>query len=75
MPSESAIYRCLVRAGLGAAIVPESARELHMGRVQFRPLQAAAAHAELYLCWRMDNDNPALPAFRALVSEFFAGQR
>jgi len=65
----------LVRAGLGAAIVPESARELHMGRVQFRPLQEAAAHAELYLCWRVDNDNPALPAFRALVGEFFAGQR
>lgn len=65
----------LVRAGLGVAIVPESARELQLGGVEFRALQEPAAHAELYLCWRSDNDTPALPAFRTMVMEFFAGRR
>lgn len=65
----------LVRAGLGAAIVPESARELHLGSVEFRTLEEPAAHAELHLCWRLDNDNPALPAFRALVQQFFSSRR
>ncbi|KKL33808.1 LysR family transcriptional regulator [Burkholderia contaminans FFH2055] len=60
----------LVRAGLGAALVPASARELHVDGVVFRPLAGADVAAELYLAWRTDNDNPALPVFNAMVERF-----
>ena len=62
----------LVRAGLGAALVPASARELHVDGVVFRPLAGADVAAELYLAWRADNDNPALPVFNAMVERFLA---
>jgi DNA-binding transcriptional LysR family regulator len=57
----------MVKAGLGVAIVPASAQQLHSNNLVFRPLHDAALHAELYMVSRSDNDNPALPAFRALV--------
>ena len=60
----------LVRAGLGAALVPASARELHVDGVVFRPLADVDVAAELYLAWRADNDNPALPVFNAMVEQF-----
>ncbi|PCE32962.1 LysR substrate-binding domain-containing protein [Burkholderia ubonensis] len=62
----------LVRAGLGAALVPASARALHVGGVVFRPLANVDVAAELYLAWRTDNDNPALPRFNAMVDTFLA---
>jgi len=62
----------LVRAGLGAAIVPASARHLCFQEVEFRELRHVDVFAEIYLAWRTDNDNPALPAFRKLVTEYFA---
>ena len=58
------------RARAGAALVPASARELHVDGVVFRPLAGADVAAELYLAWRADNDNPALPVFNAMVERF-----
>jgi DNA-binding transcriptional LysR family regulator len=57
----------MVKAGLGLAIVPASAMQLHSDRLVFRPLKDAELHAELYMVSRQDNDNPALPAFKGLV--------
>jgi DNA-binding transcriptional LysR family regulator len=57
----------MVKAGLGVAIVPASAMQLHSDRLVFRPLKDAELHAELYMVSRQDNDNPALPAFKGLV--------
>ena len=57
----------MVKAGLGLAIVPASATQLHRGHLEFRPLEDAQLHAELYIVSRQDNDNPALPAFKGLV--------
>nr|WP_314580375.1 LysR family transcriptional regulator [uncultured Pseudomonas sp.] len=57
----------MVRAGLGVAIVPASAVQLHSDKLVFRPLKDAELHAELYMVSRQDNDNPALPAFKRLV--------
>lgn len=57
----------MVRAGLGVAIVPASAVQLHSDKLVFRPLKDAELHAELYMVSRQDNDNPALPAFKGLV--------
>lgn len=61
----------LVRAGLGIAIVPASARELYMGHLQFRPLADAQPTADMYMVYRDDNDNPALPRFIDMARRFF----
>lgn len=58
----------LVRAGIGAAIVPEAAQSLHFDDVQFRPIVTTpAAPVELYAAWKSDNDNPALQGFLDLL--------
>lgn len=62
----------LVSAGLGLALVPEAARALQFEGVVLRPLRSPQRIvAELYLVWRRDITNPALPAFRdAVVRKF-----
>ena len=63
----------LVGAGMGLALVPDAARSIHMAGVVLRPIKLPdAASTELLLAWRDDNDNPALPALRALVLDAFA---
>jgi DNA-binding transcriptional LysR family regulator len=58
----------LVRAGIGAALVPEAAMSLHFDDVQFRPVEnEPAAPVELFAAWRSENDNPALAAFLDLL--------
>jgi DNA-binding transcriptional LysR family regulator len=54
----------LVRAGLGAALVPAAAASLRFQGVVLRPVETRPARpVELYLAWERNNDNPALPAF------------
>ncbi|MDV7212912.1 LysR family transcriptional regulator [Azotobacter beijerinckii] len=62
----------LVRAGLGLAIVPASASELHRGNLAFRPLRDAQIHAELYMAARHGSENPVLPAFISMAKHYFA---
>jgi DNA-binding transcriptional LysR family regulator len=58
----------LVRAGIGAALVPEAAQSLHFDDVHFRPVETdPPAPVELYAAWRSDNDNPALAPFLDLL--------
>jgi DNA-binding transcriptional LysR family regulator len=57
----------MVKAGLGVAIVPQSAMQLHRDNLVYRPLQDAELYAEMYMVSRQDNDNPALPAFKGLL--------
>lgn len=58
----------LVRAGIGAALVPEAATSLHFDDVHFRPVRTVPeAPVELYAAWRSDNDNPALAGFLDLL--------
>jgi DNA-binding transcriptional LysR family regulator len=60
----------LVHAGLGAAVVPESAAELSFGDVVFRPLDTEPARpVELHFAWRRDNANPGLPAVLDLLDQ------
>jgi DNA-binding transcriptional LysR family regulator len=61
----------LVRAGLGVAIVPESACNFNVRGVEFRTIADASAHAELYMAWRTDHRNPALRTFLDYASEHF----
>lgn len=63
----------LVSAGLGLALVPDSARNACFDEVTFRPIDLGAARAELHAVWSEDNPNPALAAFRQLLSGI--GQR
>ena len=52
----------LVNAGLGVALVPQSASQLHLEHIVYRPIELEAGIcSELHLIWRSDNDNPALP--------------
>jgi DNA-binding transcriptional LysR family regulator len=60
----------LVRAGMGLAIVPAAAKELHLGHLQFRPLADAKPRAELYMVSRVDNDNPVLPSFLGMATDY-----
>jgi DNA-binding transcriptional LysR family regulator len=54
----------LVRAAIGAALVPEAATSLHFDDVHFRRVETIPARpVELFAEWRSDNDNPALTAF------------
>ena len=52
----------LVRAGLGIALVPDAARNLHCHGIVLRPLDPPPVRpVELFLAWRRDNANPLLP--------------
>ena len=54
----------LVRAGLGAALVPAAAASLRFAGVALRPVETRPAlPVELFVAWDRNNDNPALPAF------------
>ncbi|NKF24278.1 LysR substrate-binding domain-containing protein [Solimonas marina] len=57
----------LVRAGLGVALVPHAATSLRYEGIIFRDVAglSPARPVELYLVWKEDNDNPALPHFLA----------
>jgi len=62
----------LVSAKQGLAIVPQSARALHFDGAMLRKLKTKPIFAELYIAWRKDNPNPALPNFRRFILKYFA---
>ncbi len=62
----------LVSAGLGIALVPETAEALHFENVRFKKLTGSPAHADLYLIWRKNNENPAVQAFARLMRKGIA---
>ncbi|WP_423141737.1 LysR substrate-binding domain-containing protein [Parablastomonas sp. CN1-191] len=63
----------LVRAGLAAAIVPQSATGLHPDDIQFRQFTTVPERpVELHAAWRRDNTNPALEPMRRLCLESIA---
>ena len=65
----------LVRAGLGLALVPEAARTLGLQGVVLRALDAAMpVFADLFMAWRPDNPNPAMPPLRDLLLRELAGK-
>lgn len=61
----------MVRAGLGVAIVPASARRFRFDGVIFRPLLQPAPVIEMCMAWRADEGDPAVLAMRALATELF----
>lgn len=57
----------LVSSGMGLALVPESVSNLMRRGVEYRPLRDAVPHVETGICWRRDNDSPALKGFLDLL--------
>lgn len=57
----------LVQAGIGIAIVPESAKHLRLEQVEFRNLWREDVVAEIYLAWRRIERNPAQQRLRELI--------
>ncbi|RTL49149.1 MAG: LysR family transcriptional regulator [Bradyrhizobiaceae bacterium] len=52
----------LVRAGLGLALVPQSASGLHLDNVTMRPITLRSkAPAEVHAVWRRDDRSPLVP--------------
>ncbi len=62
----------LVSAGIGISLVPETARKLHFEGAVLREMAGSPVFAQLFLVWRTENDNPALPNLRDLVLRHFA---
>jgi DNA-binding transcriptional LysR family regulator len=62
----------LVSAGIGIALVPETAKKLHFEGAVLRELASPAVYAQLFMVSLTENDNPALPAFRDLVLRHLA---
>jgi DNA-binding transcriptional LysR family regulator len=61
----------LVSAGQGIALVPESAQALRFEHVIIRKVKVQPIFAELFLAWKTDNPNPALPHFlKSVLREF-----
>lgn len=57
----------LVGAGMGIALVPETARNLHMTGVTFLPLEDAPQPVHVALAWRREHETPAIQAFRQVA--------
>ena len=64
----------LVSAGLGIAIVPESAISLRLSGVRYHLLDAKEAKVDLSCVYRPDNQSPALLAFLETVQMLRSGK-
>lgn len=59
----------LVRAGLGAALVPKAAENLHFEGVVLRAIDVGRADpVELYAAWQSQNTNPSMPLLLNLLA-------
>jgi DNA-binding transcriptional LysR family regulator len=64
----------LISAGLGIAIVPESAISLRLSNVRYHLLDAKEAKVDLSCVYRADNKSPALLAFLEAVHRLRSGK-
>jgi DNA-binding transcriptional LysR family regulator len=63
----------LVGAGLGVAIVPGSARNLHSRHVRLVQIAEKAEPLHVALAWRRGHETPAIRSFRRVAQEVVAG--
>lgn len=63
----------LVGGGLGVAVVPASARNLHPRQVRFVQLSDKAEPVHIALGWRRGHETPAIQSFRKVTQEVVAG--
>lgn len=62
----------LVGGGLGVAVVPESARNLHPRQVRFVQIADKAEPVHIALGWRRGQETPAIRSFRKVTQEVVA---
>ena len=62
----------LVGAGLGVAVVPSTARNLHPRNVRFVQLADKAEPVHVALAWRKGHGTPAIQSFRRVTQEVVA---
>jgi DNA-binding transcriptional LysR family regulator len=61
----------LVKSGLGAAVVPRAAAELHFEDVHFTPIETIPERpVELHMVWGRDNRNPVLGSVIDLCASY-----
>src|SRR5215469_1196259 len=66
----------LVGAGLGLALIPESAGMPHTEHVALRPIRLTPARpVELHMAWRRNDENPLLPGFLTIARGLAARAR
>jgi DNA-binding transcriptional LysR family regulator len=66
----------MVRAGLGAAIVPAAAASFEIANVKLKPLELPTkTSVELFLVWRRDHENPLLPSLIEIAGELAASDK
>ncbi|WP_156917662.1 LysR family transcriptional regulator [Salinarimonas rosea] len=58
----------LVGAGMGIALVPETASNLRISSVNFLEIAESPQPVEIALAWRMDKETPALRSFRQVAT-------
>jgi DNA-binding transcriptional LysR family regulator len=63
----------LVGGGLGVAVVPASARNLHPKQVRFVAIADKAEPLHIALAWRRGHETPAIRSFRKVTQEVAAG--
>jgi DNA-binding transcriptional LysR family regulator len=61
--SQTHVVVGLVSAGIGVALVPESARNIRIRGVTYRPLFEETPRVHSALAWRRDDKSPVLAAF------------
>lgn len=57
----------LVGAGMGVAVVPETARNLHISGTRLLRIECAPDPVHVALAWRRDNETPAVRSFRQVA--------
>ena len=67
------VEKALVNSGIGAALIPEAATQLHFdGIVLRRMITEPSQPVEMVVSWRRDNGNPILELFRQEILPGFA---
>ena len=65
----------LVAAGLGIAIVPESALDIPYNGITYVPVQAEEAYSDLILAWHKNNRRALLNRFLSVIDSVDVGAR
>ena len=63
----------LVGGGLGVAVLPASARNLHPKQVRFLQIADRTEPLQIALAWRRGHETPAIRSFRKVTQEVAAG--
>lgn len=67
--SQTHVVIGLVSAGIGVALVPQSAQNIRLRGVVYRPLTEASPPVHTSVAWRRGDRSPVIDSFRAIARE------